>query len=312
MAHFAVRAPLRLLTSSLYLSSFRPSNFQPANIHTTYQRVMSISTFKLDPMIFNRALYERVSELWFPGVDTSGQALDMSVAKRWFMPTPEERLAFDGQCRAAFAQALESIGPDKFSDASAQPLLDEIQRVAAEEAEKDNETEHRGEEAAWTALSLTLLLDQMPRNIYRTGDGLRLVYTHYDRLGYSLARSLLSPSSPIPRPDKHPIFRLSAAHRTWFYLPLMHSEDLAAHKFAGELVDEYTREVENLDEYNGTKTFLESHKNSLKEHTQILERFGRYPHRNGALGRESTDEERRFMEDGGASFGVGQTKDSDP
>ncbi|EFQ87172.1 hypothetical protein CFE70_001156 [Pyrenophora teres f. teres 0-1] len=308
IARFAVRAPLRLLTSSL---SFRPSNLQPANLHTTYQRAISISTFKLDPSIFNRALYKRVTELWFPGVDTSGQELDMSVTKRWFMGTPEEKAAFDTQCRAAFAHSLDSIGPERFPEANAQPFLDEIQRVADEEAEHDTTGKAKGEEAAWTALSLTLLLDQMPRNIHRTEDGLRLVYTHYDRMGYSLARSLLSSSSPIPRPDTHPVFRLSAAHRIWFYLPLMHSEDLSAHKFAGEIVDEYAREVAGLEGYNGTKMFLEGHKKVLTEHTNILERFGRYPHRNGALGRESTEDERRFMEEGGATFGVGQKKDSE-
>ena len=309
IARFAVRAPLRLLTSSLYFSSFRPSNLQPGHIHTTYQRAMSTSTFKLDPSIFNRALYKRVTELWLPDVDTNGQELDMSVAKRWFMGTPEERLAFDSQCRAAFLHALESIGPDRFPEANAQPFLDEIQRVADEEAEKDNGGKEKGEEAAWTALSLTLLLDQMPRNIYRTEDGLRLVYTHYDRMGYSLVRSLLSPSSPIPRPDKHPVFRLSAAHRIWFYLPLTHTEDLAAHNFNREIVKEYAREVEGLEGYKSTKMVLDGHKKALKEHTDILERFGRYPHRNGALGRESTHEEKRFMDEGGASFGVEQKKD---
>ncbi|EDU50607.1 hypothetical protein PtrSN002B_007422 [Pyrenophora tritici-repentis] len=308
MPRFAVRAPLRLLTSSF---SFRPSNLQPANLDTTSKRAISTSTFKLDPSIFNRTLYKHVTELWFPGVDISGQELDMSVAKRWFMGTPEEKATFDAQCRTAFAHALDSIGPDQFPEANAQPLLDEIQRVADEEAERDTAGKAKGEEAAWTALSLTLLLDQMPRNIHRTEDGLRLVYTHYDRMGYALARSLLSPCSPIPRPDKHPVFRLSAAHRIWFYMPLMHSEDLAAHRFASEIVDEYAREVEGLEGYNGTKMFLEGHEKALKEHTDILEQFGRYPHRNGALGRESTEEERRFMDEGGASFGVGQKKDSE-
>ena len=271
---------------------------------------MSSSAFKLDPSIFNRTLYQRLTELWFPGVDTSGQKLDMSVAKRWFMGTPEEKLAFDSQCRAAFAHALESIGPDQFPEANAQPFLDEIQRVADEEVERESEGKERGEEAAWTALSLTLLIDQIPRNIYRTGDGLRLVYTHYDRIGYSLARSILSPSSPIPRPDTHPVFRFSAAHRIWFYLPLMHSEDLAAHNLASEIVDGYTKEIENLEGYNGTKIILGKHRDALSEHTDILERFGRYPHRNDALGRESTNDERRFMEEGGATFGVGQKEDS--
>jgi uncharacterized protein (DUF924 family) len=222
--------------------------------------------------------------MWFPGVDTSGQALDMSVAKRWFMGTPEERLAFDGHCRIAFAHALEAIGPDTFPEATSQPFLDEIARVAEEEGQ---------ENGAWTSLSLTLLLDQMPRNIYRTNTGLRLVYTHYDRMAYELVRALLSPESPIPRPDIHSLFRLSSAHRVWFYLPLMHSEDLSAHDFAEEIRNDYTREVEGLEGYKGTKMFLEGHNKAANEHRDILEKFGRYPHRNMALGRQSTGEEKK-------------------
>jgi uncharacterized protein (DUF924 family) len=297
----AVQTPLRLLTSSLFLSSVRPTNICPSNMFTSYQRLLSTtaSTFTLDQSIFNTALYRQVTDIWFPGVDTSGQALDMSVAKRWFMGSPEERLAFDGQCRTAFAHALEAIGPDTFPEATSQPFLEEIARVVEEEGP---------ENGAWTALSLTLLLDQIPRNIYRTTAGLRLVYTHYDSMAYELVRALLSPSSPIPRPDIHPLFRLSSAHRVWFYLPLMHSEDLSAHSFADEIRSEYKREVEGLEGYEGTKMFLKGHQTAAREHRDILERFGRYPHRNAALGRQTTQEEKAFLEGGGATFGVGEEK----
>jgi uncharacterized protein (DUF924 family) len=45
-----------------------------------------------------------------------------------------------------------------------------------------------------------------------------------------------------------------------------------------------------------------------KDHRDILNKFGRYPHRNGPLGRSSTDEEKRFLEEGGETFGVAQEK----
>ncbi|KAI4953528.1 hypothetical protein J4E91_002375 [Alternaria rosae] len=266
---------------------------------------MSTSTFALDPTIFNRTLYKKITDIWFPGVDTSGKEFDMSIAKRWFAGSPEERLALDGQCRDVCASALEAVGPEMFPEANAQPFLDEIARVAEEENKANGAP---GEDAAWTALSFALLLDQMPRNIYRTEEGLRLVYGHYDRMGDALVRSLLSPSSPIGRPDEHPAIRLSAAHRTWLYMPLMHSEDLCAHDLADKIVAEFARELEGLDGYNGTKMWIENYQKAAKEHRDILERFGRYPHRNAALGRVSTEEERRFMEEGGATFGVAQTQ----
>ncbi|RAR06498.1 DUF924-domain-containing protein [Stemphylium lycopersici] len=264
---------------------------------------MSTSRFSLDPSLFNRTLYNRVTDLWFTGIDKTGQTLDMSVAKRWFVPTPEERDALDAQFRTEFSRALEAIGPEKLPGANAQPLLDELQRVAEKDAQGNTE------EVAWTALSLVLLLDQMPRNIYRTEEGLRRVYTHYDPMAYSLVRSLLSPSSALPRPDTHPAFRLSSALRAWFYMPLMHSEDLAAHDLFDDVVGEFAQELNALEGYQGSKIFLDKEMESGKEHRDILERFGRYPHRNKALGRESTREEEMFMEGGGATFGVGQGDD---
>ncbi|KAI4926112.1 uncharacterized protein J4E92_006850 [Alternaria infectoria] len=266
---------------------------------------MSTSTFSLDSAIFNKTLYKKITDIWFPGVDTSGKEFDMSIAKRWFAGSPEERLALDGQCRDVCGKALKAIGPENFPEANAQPFLDEIARVAEEENKADGAT---GEDAAWTALSFALLLDQMPRNIYRTDEGLRLVYGHYDRMGDALVRNLLSPASPIGRPDKHPALRFSAAHRTWFYMPLMHSEDLSAHDLAEEIIAEFARELEGLDGYNGTKMLIENYQKAAKEHRDPVERFGRYPHRNAALGRTSTEEERRFMEDGGATFGVAQNQ----
>jgi uncharacterized protein (DUF924 family) len=310
LTRLPARTPLRFLTSSLYLSSLRPSNFRPANLQplslpNTFPRAMSTSTFVLDPAVFNKALYKRITDIWFPGVDISGKDFDMSIAKRWFAGSPEERLVLDGQCRDVCANALEAVGPENFPDANAQPFLDEIARIAEEEKEANGAT---GEDAAWTALSFALLLDQMPRNIYRTEEGLRLVYGHYDRMGVALVRTLLSPSSPIPRPDTHPVIRLSAAHRTWLYMPLMHSEDLSAHDLADEILAEFAHKLEDLEGYNGTKMWIENYQKAAKEHRDILERFGRYPHRNTALGRTSTEEERRFIEEGGATFGVAQNQ----
>ncbi|EOA88738.1 uncharacterized protein SETTUDRAFT_26792 [Exserohilum turcica Et28A] len=267
---------------------------------------MSTSSFKLDPKIFNRALYDGLVETWFAGVDTSGQEFDMSITKRWFMQTPSERAAFDSHCRAAFAHAIEAIGPREFPDATAQPFLDELQRIT----EKHN-GDKSSEEAAWTALSMTLLLDQIPRNLYRTNDGLKLVYEHYDRMALSLVRALLSPSSsPISRPDLHPVFRLSSPHRTWFYMPFQHSEDIANHDFTDAIIAELEGEVQQLEGYNGTKMLLGGYNKAAKQHRDVLEKFGRYPHRNAALGRESTEEEKRFLQEGGATFGVVQDKDA--
>jgi len=249
----------------------------------------AMSTFKLDPTIFNASLYTRLRDVWFPGVDLGGADVDMSILKRWFMLTGTERDAFDGVCRAHFEHALDAIGPEKFSTPTAQPFIDHIAETQRTEG---------SEEAAWTALSITLLLDQIPRNIYRNNTGLKKVYTHYDAISHALSLHLLS--SP-PRVDLHPQWRHSVAHRFWFYMPLVHSEDLASHDLLDTMIADMKADC-------GAGMFIENHKKSAREHREILERFGRYSHRNEALGRGSTGEERAFLEGGGARFGVGVEK----
>jgi uncharacterized protein (DUF924 family) len=259
-----------------------------------------MSSVTLDKNIFNASLYKGVQSLWFQDHTPDKQDVDMSVVKRWFAGSPEERKQFDLQCRSSFAQALESIGPENFPNATAEPFLEEIRDVARRSPEND------GAEAAWTALSFALLLDQIPRNIFRTNDGLVKVYTHYDKMAHSLVSTLLSPSSPIPRPDLHPQWKLSAAHRLWFYMPLMHSEDVESHKLFHEIMKEFQRDLDGVEGWEGSKMFLGQSDKNEKEHRELIDRFGRYPHRNRALGRVSTDEEKDFMKAGGATFGVTQ------
>jgi len=246
------------------------------------------TTFKLDPTIFNATLYKQVTDLWLPHVSPTGSALDPSILQRWFTSDP----ALDRTCRDAFAHALEAIGPEHV-EPTAQPFLDEIERAAS-----DDEAQ-----GAWTALSLAILLDQMPRNIYRTDEGLRKVYTHYDPMAYSLSRALLSSDKRV---DLHPQFRHSVAHRMWLYMPLMHSEDIEAHELVDGILAAATGDVAGR---KGSEMMLAGQLKAEKEHREILDRFGRYPHRNGALGRVSTEAEKRYIRQGGATFGVKQAND---
>ncbi|WP_276809443.1 DUF924 family protein [Castellaniella defragrans] len=123
-------------------------------------------------------------------------------------------------------------------------------------------------EHAESALALILLLDQYPRNAFRgTGhmyatDGLALAYAR---------RSLCF------------LERIEPALRGFVCLPFMHAEDLAVQE---ESVALYAREVPASLHW-------------AVEHRDIIRRFGRFPHRNGALGRTSTSEEERFLDEGG-------------
>jgi uncharacterized protein (DUF924 family) len=109
----------------------------------------------------------------------------------------------------------------------------------------------------------------------------------------------------------------------WFYLPFEHSEDLQMHEdclkaFQGMLdevqavvdTDEaaFTEDAANFRKavarnLDATKGFLETVVAFEKRHHVIIERFGRYPHRNKALGRQATAEEEAYLQNGGETFG---------
>ena len=80
---------------------------------------------------------------------------------------------------------------------------------------------------------------------------------------------------------------LTALQRSFLYLPFMHSESLKIHEIAVELYQQ-----------NGIKNNLEFE----FKHKAIIERFGRYPHRNAVLDRQSSPEEIEFLNQPGSSF----------
>lgn len=167
-------------------------------------------------------------------------------------------------------------------------------------------------------LSILLLLDQVPRNCYR-GDESKLVFGHFDPLAEEIA--LRAINAGIPTQSSHVRYRL--AYRFWFTLPLMHSENIAVHdqacqqheEMAQDLDQFLCRDAASLDEdekecfnvlsrqKDSLRDFLSNTYDFEKRHKVIIERFGRYPHRNQALGRKPTSEETEYLENGGETFG---------
>jgi uncharacterized protein (DUF924 family) len=129
-------------------------------------------------------------------------------------------------------------------------------------------------ETAEGRLAEIIVLDQFSRNMYR--DSPRSFSN--DALALALSQEAIRLGA-----DKE----ISAQKRSFIYLPFMHSESAAIHEVAVDLYTALGRE-ENL-------------KFELK-HKAIIDRFGRYPHRNEVLGRISTDEEIAFLSGPGSSF----------
>lgn len=94
---------------------------------------------------------------------------------------------------------------------------------------------------------------------------------------------------------------MSAVQRYFALMPLMHSEQLATQ-------EEGLAQFETLARKAGPaaappmRKFFASGPDYSKRHRDIIARFGRFPHRNEILGRESTEEERRFLTQPGSSF----------
>ncbi|KAK1528727.1 uncharacterized protein CCOS01_06561 [Colletotrichum costaricense] len=257
-------------------------------------------TSTLPRTLLSPSLYTHVHNVWFQGVAPHAKIASREAMTRWFgQGSPEDRRAFDDTCTKEFAAALESIGPEKFSLPPSNNFSEEsaaAENIAGPLMQSINTSD--GETKSMQTLALILLLDQIPRNIFRTRQA--VIYTHYDRLARAVLRSLMSAES---RPDMHPSLRLAPARRMWFYMPLMHSEHIEDHetyiKVVSEMQEEFREQGDKQSEdYIGDSLEFE------KKHKHLIERFGRYPHRNAQLGRLMTKEEEEYLRSGGEHFGT--------
>lgn len=128
-------------------------------------------------------------------------------------------------------------------------------------------------------LALILALDQAPRVIFRRRP------EAFACDGQALALTLAGIAGGADR-------ELGLAERAFFYMPLQHSEDPLVQK---QSIERYGTLAAVFPEHADVAEGFVKH---ARDHAEIIERFGRYPHRNKALGRESTDAERAFLEDG--------------
>ena len=136
-----------------------------------------------------------------------------------------------------------------------------------------------------SVLALVLLLDQFTRNIYRrsskafAGDELAR-----EALRYGLSEEL----------DQ----QMTIIQRSFFYMPLEHSELLSDQQQGVELFKALLSDTPLAG-----KGVVERSVEFAIDHHDIIQRFGRFPHRNEAFGRESSAEEVTYLEQGGARFG---------
>ncbi len=130
-------------------------------------------------------------------------------------------------------------------------------------------------DSAQGCLALCIIFDQVPRNLYR---GSPRAYGH-DQMARAVARHALARGFDRDLPQEQRLF---------LYLPLEHSEALADQHDCVDLMG-------RLDANPEWCSFAQRHRD-------IIARFGRFPHRNAALGRQTTAEEATFLTEPDSSF----------
>lgn len=133
-------------------------------------------------------------------------------------------------------------------------------------------------------LAYVIVLDQFSRNMFR-GSG-----RMFERDPQALRASLVGIDRGFDR-------ELALDERGFLYMPLMHSEDIAMQDRCVALFSAFRDEVSG----DAKKSIANSVDFAIR-HRDIVQRFGRFPHRNGLLGRTSKGEEIEFLLEPGSSF----------
>ncbi len=147
---------------------------------------------------------------------------------------------------------------------------------------------------ARSCLALIIALDQLPRNLFRGTPA---------AFGTDLQAQRICQHGL----DNTYLAQLAPAEQAFFLMPLQHAEDLA-------LQHESVRRCEALlaQAPPDWQAFFTSWLGFAQKHLSIIQRFGRFPHRNVILGRRSTPDERAFLDSGSGSFGQAPAAGSEP
>jgi len=144
--------------------------------------------------------------------------------------------------------------------------------------------------AAQSSLARVIVLDQFPRNLYR---GSARAFA-FDALAVACSISAIEAGVPA---CLHPL------QTVFILLPLEHAEDLTMQQRSVALFQELRERAPA-----GWESLFEGYADYARRHRDVIERFGRFPHRNAVLGRTSTPEEHAYLESGGERFGAKQRR----
>ena len=148
----------------------------------------------------------------------------------------------------------------------------------------------KGELADWRnttphALALIILCDQIPRNIYRDSAA-----------AFDADQTALETARAIVETNAHK--ELNWDQRAFAYLPFEHSENLLDQHTSVGLFTQLRDEAKRSGDHQALQ-YTGNYLQYAHAHRQVIEEFGRFPHRNKILARTSTEAEERYLEQGG-------------
>ncbi len=187
-----------------------------------------------------------------------------SSRPQWFV----KDAAFDASIAQRFGAVIEQALAGALTGWADQPLAASADQPLAALADKP-----------LGALALVIVLDQFTRNVFR--DQARAFAG--DAMALATARALVAGGA---------VLGLTGVQRQFVYLPFEHAEDLSTQRDSLRLFEQLEHDQPAL------KGLLDW----AKRHHDIVARFGRFPHRNAALGRASSAEELAFLQTPGSGF----------
>ncbi len=197
---------------------------------------------------------EEVRHFWFEDACTSPASLARHQA-RWFAPSAQ----LDRDMKKRFGALPEAVRSGALS--------------------------YRPDDAH-DLLTLILILDQFPRQIYRNTPRAFA----YDSEARAISSTMI---------EKSLFQALHPVEQVFVFLPFEHSETLSDQSLCVELYETLLQQAPR-----SCQSFLENALDYARRHHSIIKRFGRFPHRNATLKRGSTREEDSFLIAGGDTFGV--------
>ena len=198
-----------------------------------------------------------------------------AILSFWFMEKELNAPQLDGRMDLWFGEDAA------FDQEVAKTFADDVENASG------GQLDHWGHEPRGR-LALILLLDQFRRNIYRNTQ---------EAFAKDQAALKLCIEGAIEKKDKG----LSPIQRVFFYMPLQHAESRKAQKKSREIYGRLPGVVSPT-----YKETFETIYQFAELHADIIEQFGRFPHRNKMLNRDNTAEENEYLEGDAPTFGQGE------